>query len=72
MQQFGECIQEEVLLKKDTTPAAGLSYHLADVVVPALREAAGTAPALALAAVLEPFCQTLAQTEHAVLQVRLR
>lgn len=56
--------QHEVLCPADTLAAAGVAYHLADILLPELQKMAresGQAPdAAALSTLLEPFCQALA------------
>ena len=72
--KFMSHIQTDVLLSSDSHPAAGLMYHIADVFVVELKEVcrcdAPSAPVLQ--ALLEPFCQVLAQTNTAAFLPRLR
>lgn len=72
--KFMSHIQTDVLLSTDSHPAAGLMYHIADVFVVELKEVCrGNAPsAPVLQALLEPFCQVLAQTNRAAFLPRLR
>uniref|UniRef100_A0A1D2ABH4 Ribosomal RNA processing protein 1-like protein B n=1 Tax=Auxenochlorella protothecoides TaxID=3075 RepID=A0A1D2ABH4_AUXPR len=67
---------EEILLPTDTLSATGFAYHLTDLLLPELQRvvtsAAEQPSAVALAALLEPFCQALAQTGNPALQFRLR
>jgi hypothetical protein len=72
--QFMTYIQKDVMLSTDSHPAAGLTYHIADVFVVELKEVCrGGAPAAdVLQALLEPFCQTLAKTNRAAFLPRLR
>lgn len=74
MTHFMSYIQSDVLLSTDSHPAAGLTYHLADVYVVELKEVCrGGAPSAAvLQALLEPFCQVLAKTNRAAFLPRLR
>ncbi|KAL0040673.1 hypothetical protein WJX79_001241 [Trebouxia sp. C0005] len=72
--QFMTYIQNDVMLSTDSHPAAGLTYHIADVFMVELKEVCrGGAPAAdVLQALLEPFCQTLAKTNRAAFLPRLR
>ena len=74
VQQFMAYIQEDVLLSTDSHPAAGLTYHLADVYVVELIEVSQSRPpsAAVLAALLAPFCQVLARSNRAAFLPRLR
>lgn len=74
VQQFMAYIQEDVLLSTDSHPAAGLTYHLADVYVVELIEVSQSGPpsAAVLAALLAPFCQVLARSNRAAFLPRLR
>lgn len=67
-------IEKDVLLSTDSHPAAGLTYHLADVYVAELTEVcrAGAPSTGVLAALLEPFCQVLAKSSRAAFLPRLR
>ena len=67
-------IENNVLLATDSHPAAGLTYHLADVYVVEMTEVCRTGPpsAAVLAALLEPFCQVLAKSSRAAFLPRLR
>ena len=71
--------RSEVLLPGDTLVAAGISYHLSDLLLPELARCCGelggggSAPDnAALRLLLEPFCQALAGTTDAALIFRLR
>lgn len=74
VQQFMTYIEKDVLLSTDSHPAAGLTYHLADVYVAELTEVcrAGPPSSVVLAALLEPFCQVLAKSSRAAFLPRLR
>ena len=74
VQQFTAYIEKDVLLSTDSHPAAGLTYHLADVYVVELAEVSrsGRPSAAVLAALLEPFCQVLAHSKRAAFLPRLR
>lgn len=68
----------EVLLPQEPRVAAGLAYHLCDLLLPELAvvcggEAAGPAPQQpTLLALVEPYCQALARTGDKALVYRLR
>lgn len=75
VERVADFLQGEVLLATDEHPAAGLSYHLADVWVPELLGVCSTgraAPSAALHALLEPFWRALAHTRRPALVHRLR
>ena len=74
VQQFMAYIENDVLLSTDSHPAAGLTYHLADVYVVELTEVSrtGSPSAAVLAALLSPFCQVLAKSNRAAFLPRLR
>ena len=76
VQDFAAFWRDEVLLPGDTLVAAGVAYHVADMVLPQLTivvsEAAAPPPAAALAALLAPFCAALGDSGDAVLVQRLR
>lgn len=67
-------LQNDVMLSTDSHPAAGLTYHIADVFVVELKEVCrgGTPSADVLQALLEPFCQVLAKSNRAAFLPRLR
>ncbi len=60
-----------VLVPTDSVPAVGVTYHVIDCWLPELREAAASAPADALAALLEPVAQCAARTPHPACLTRL-
>ena len=64
-----------VLVPGDTLAAAGVAYHLADLLLPELGRVAGEggAPdAATLARLLQPFAAALAATDNPALVYRLR
>ena len=68
-------LEHDILLATDGTPAAGLTYHLADVWVPELVgvcQAGERAPSKALRQLLEPLCQAMAQTQRPAFMQRIR
>lgn len=76
VQAFGDFWRDEMLLPHDTLVAAGVAYHVADMLLPQLKivvaEAAAPPPAAALAALFSPFCAALGDSGDPVLVRRLR
>jgi hypothetical protein len=79
VQQLAQHWQQEVLLPADTLLAAGVAYHLADLVLPELARCvaeggAGVRPPgdASLRLLLQPFCAALAATDSPALLHRLR
>lgn len=74
VQQFMSYVETRVLLCTDSHPAAGLTYHLADVYVVELTEVCRTEPpsTVVLTALLAPFCQVMAKSSRAAFLPRLR
>ena len=69
---------QEMLMPQDTLAAAGVAYHLTDLLLPELAgcvqaEGGGEAPDNhTLRLLLDPFCRALASTRDAALVYRLR
>jgi hypothetical protein len=78
VQLYTDLWLSEVLLPHDNRVAAGLGYHLCDVLLPELAavcsSGGGGSPLQehTLLALLEPFCQALARTRDPALIYRLR
>ncbi|KAI3435489.1 hypothetical protein D9Q98_001555 [Chlorella vulgaris] len=79
IQRLAHCWLHDVLLPGDTLAAAGVAYHLVDLMLPELEACVvytGANGAVAmdhtLRPLLEPFCAALAATSSPALVVRLR
>ena len=81
VQLYTDLWLHEVLLPQDNLVAAGLAYHMCDLLLPELAavcSSSGSGGASAapqqttLLALLEPFCQALARTRDPALVYRLR
>lgn len=75
--EYASFWKDEVLLPKDTLAAAGVAYHIADMLLHELArivEAAGAAPPSAdtLRTLLNPFIAAFAETKDSVMIYRLR
>ena len=76
MRSATACWLPEALLPQEAHASNGFAYHLTDLFLVELRRVV-TAPeerpgSAALLALLEPFCQALAQSDHEPLMARLR
>lgn len=77
-QRLADFWLREILLPSDTLPAAGVAFHLADLLLPELARCAaggsgGGAPDDAtLRTLLEPFCRALAAAATPAMIYRLR
>ena len=76
VEEYAAFWKDEVLLPSDTLAAAGVAYHISDLLLQELSGVVaqpGAAPAATtLETLLEPYCAALAATRDAVLVRRLR